>query len=113
MTTLEHIVRAIEIFGFPYSPGVYTGPEDHWFTYNYVDDYGELFGDDEPLETVNRIQLHYFLPVEENYLKMKNEIRVALLREGFTYPEIESMDDPNPDIRHLIFECEIEEEREE
>lgn len=113
MTTLEHIVRAIEIFGFPYSPGVYTGPEEHWFTYNYVDDYGELFGDDESLETVNRIQLHYFLPVKENYLKMKNEIRDALLREGFTYPEIESMDDQNPDIRHLIFECEIEEEREE
>lgn len=113
MTTLEHIVRAIEIFGFPSSPGVYTRSEDHWFTYNYVDDHGELFGDDEPLETINRIQLHYFLPVEENYLKMKNEIRDALLREGFTYPEIESMDDPNPDIRHLVFECEIEEEREE
>ena len=79
MTTLEHIVRAIEIFGFPFSPGVYTGSEDHWFTYNYVDDHGELFGDDEPLETINRIQLHYFLPVEENYLKMKNEIRDALL----------------------------------
>ena len=46
-------------------------------------------------------------------MKMKNEIRDALLREGFTYPEIESMDDPNPDIRHLVFECEIEEEREE
>lgn len=113
MTTLEHIVKAIEPLGIPYSPGVYNGPEKRWITYNYVDDYGNLFGDDEPLETVNRIQVHYFLPVGESFSKMKGRIREALLREGFTYPEVESMDDPNPELRHLVFECEIEEEREE
>lgn len=113
MTTFEKIIKAIEPFGHPHSPGVYTGKASKWFTYNYVDDYGTNHADDEPQSVINRIQLHYFLPIKEDYIRSKNKIRKALSEQGFTFPEITYPDDPDPEIRHIVFECEIEEESEE
>lgn len=112
MTTFEKIIQAIEPFGYPHSPCVYTGPEDHWFTYNYADDYGVNYADDEPQSVINQIQLHFFLPANEDYTEIKNRIRNALFRQGFTFPEITLLDDPDPKLRHVVFECEIEEEAE-
>lgn len=73
MTTFEKIIKAIKPFGYPYSPGVYTGSENKWFIYNYVDDYGTNHADDEPQSVVNRIQLHFFLPIEEDYIRIKKD----------------------------------------
>lgn len=112
MTTFEKIIKAITPFGYPHSPGVYTGPEDHWFTYNYADDYGDNYADDEPQSVINQIQLHFFLPADEDYTGIKNQIRNALFQQGFTFPEITLLDDPDPKLRHIVFECEIEEEAE-
>ena len=62
MTTFEKIIKAITPFGYPHSTGVYTGPDNRWFTYNYADDYGDNYADDEPQSVINQIQLHFFLP---------------------------------------------------
>lgn len=113
MTTFERIIQAIKPFGYPYSPGVYKGPGKHWFTYNYADDYAGSFADDEPQSVINQVQLHFFLPAAEDYVAVKNKIRTALFENGFTFPEITLLDDPDPSLRHLVFECEIEEEMEE
>ena len=112
MTTFARIIRAIKTFGYPHSPGVYKGPEKHWFTYNYTDDHGGNYADDEPQSVINRVQIHFFLPASEDYIEKKNEIRDALFEEGFTFPEITTVDDPDPELRHIVFECEIEEEME-
>lgn len=113
MTTFEKIIQAIKPFRYPYSPGTYTGSEKRWFTYNYVEDYGDNYADDTPQSVINRIQLHFFLPAQDDYTEIKNRIRDALFKQGFTFPEISVLDDPDPKLRHIAFECEIEEEVEE
>lgn len=112
MTTFERIICAIKLFGYPYTPGVYKGKEKHWFTYSYVDDYGDNYADDEPQSIINRVRVNFFLPADEDYTEIKNRIRYALFRQGFTFPEITLLDDPDPALRHIVFECEIEEETE-
>lgn len=110
MNTFEKIVAAVAPFGYPYAPDVYNGPETHWFTYNYADDRGELFGDDDCVETTEYIQLHLFLPVTENFLTLKNDVRKALVAQGFTYASITVVTEAEEKLRHIIWECSIDAE---
>lgn len=111
MTEFEKIIEAIKDFGFPYEPDVYTGEAEKYFVYNYADERGIVFADDSPEVVKADMQIHFFLPEDENFIKIKNQIRDALFKQGFTYPEITVRKDGKK--RHIIFECEIEEEMEE
>lgn len=110
MTTFEKIVGALKQFGLPYAPDVYKGSEKRWITYNYADDYGDVFADDDPYVTINSVQVHLFLPLNEPFTTWKKQIRQALFDAGFTWPEITIQIEDEEKIRHLIFECDIEEE---
>lgn len=111
MSTFEKIVQAIKDFGYPYSPDVYQGKkEDGWFTYNYSTDRGGLYGDDEPGTIVVGVQVHWYLPLHKNFQDLKNQVRRALLAQGFTYPSITVLTEEGEKLRHIVFECEIEEE---
>ena len=112
MTAFERTVKAIKPFGHPYGPDLYEGEKKHYFVYNYSDNRGCLFGDNEPEELSVSVQVHFFLPMDENYLKSRNQIREALFREGFTYPEVTVETEKENNIRHIIFECDTTEERE-
>lgn len=109
MTAFQNIIEAIQDFGYPYEPDLYTGNEKKYFTYNYADDRGSLFGDNEPGAAIASVQVHFFLPLKENFIKEKNKIREALFQQGFTYPEVTVVTEPENQIRHIIFECDIEE----
>ena len=111
MTEFEKIIEAVKGFGFPYEPDIYTGEEERYFVYNYADERGLVFADDSPEVVKADVQVHFFLPVEENFIKIKNRIREALFKQGFTYPEVTVLREAKK--RHLVFECDIEEELEE
>lgn len=111
MTVNETIIQALKSLGYPVKPDLYTGKEKHYFTFNYANDRGEDFGDDEPQEAVASIQVHFFCPLSEDYLEIKEKIRDLLTDAGFTYPEITELNEPENKIRHLVYECEIEKER--
>ncbi len=113
MTAYQSIVQAIKDFGYPYEPEVYQGKAERYFTYNYADDRGDLFSDDAPETTVASVQVHFVLPAGDPFAAIKKRIREALLRQGFTYPEVTNNVDAENNIRQLVFECEIEEEIEE
>lgn len=110
MTTFEKIVNAIEIFGYPYSPGVYSGPEERWFTYNYAADVGANYADDAPGSVIVSVQVHLFLPIGDDFQEIKNDVRRALFAEGFTFSAITILTEDDTKIRHIVCECEIEEE---
>lgn len=110
MTTFEKIREAMKPFGFPCVPDVYKGPKKQWITYNYSDDYGTNFADDAPDTVINSVQIHVFLPVDEPFTQLKNRIRTALFEAGFTFPEITIRTEGEEKIRHIILECDIEEE---
>ncbi len=108
MTSFEKIVNAIKRFGYPYEPDVYTGKNRKYFTYNYADERGELFADNVPESVIASVQVHFFLPYSENFISEKNRIRKALFEGDFTFPEVTVLKDG--DKRHIIFECDTEEE---
>lgn len=110
MTTYEKIVEAIKPFHYPYAPDLYKGDKDRYFTYNYVEDRGEGFADDEPFYVVASVQVHFYMPADESFTSIKKKIRNALFKAGFTYPEITVLTENDTKKRHIIFECDIEEE---
>ena len=111
MTAFENIVNAIASFGYPYKPDVYQGDCERYFVYNYADQRGNLWADDEPETVIASVQVHFFMPEKENFIKIQNKIRKALFEQGFTFPQVTVLTENKK--RHLVFECEIEEEMEE
>lgn len=108
MTVNEKIKHALSPFGIPVVADFYGGGKDEYFTFNYADDRATDFGDDAPQHVVAYMQIHWFLPRNKDYLELKKKIRNALFRAGFTYPEITVLTEKG--IRHVVFECEIEDE---
>ena len=126
MNAFTAIKQVMNPYGIPCKPyTIRTKPLPiRYMEYNYVDDYGADFGDDEPGCNVTPIQLHYYCPVDEDFLSIKNEIREKLFAAGFTYPQITVLENEGPfqvydgskertleAMRHLVFECEYEEDR--
>ncbi|EDM88810.1 hypothetical protein RUMOBE_00931 [Blautia obeum ATCC 29174] len=55
------------------------------------------------------MQIHFFMPANESYISWKKKIRKALFDAGFTFPEVIIQTEDENTIRHMIFECSIEE----
>jgi hypothetical protein len=118
MSVNSIIITALSQLGYPCVPNVYTGSDKYHFTFNYVDDRGSDFGDDEPSCTKASMQIHFFLPINENgsqinYIALKKKVRELLFTAGFTYPAITELTEAENNIRHIVYECDITEEREE
>ena len=86
------------------------GTLDRWVTYNTADDRGALFGGDGAQENVLSLQIHVYLPEHEDYLDLKKRIRKSLSDADFTWPVITVETEEEHRVRHIIFECDIEEE---
>ena len=110
MTTFEKITAAIEPFGYPHAPDFYPGSADCWFTYNYVSDFGTNYSDDGPETIIVKVQVHLYLPVSEDFIILKNLVRNALFEQEFTFPKVTVSIDEGGEHRHIVFECDTEEE---
>lgn len=115
MSSFSKIIDAISAFDIPHAPGVYTGQKSsRWIVYNYADDRGEDFADDEPGLRKVSLQVHLYLPARENFLSLKEQIREALFaQEDFTYPVVTDLGEDSIGKRHLVFEFDGIEERTE
>lgn len=109
----EVIIEALKEFGYPCKPNLYKGSDKKYFTFNYADERGSNFGDNEPECVINYMQIHFFTPLNENCMSEKKKIREALFKAGFTYPVVTELTEPENNIRHIVYECDIAEEREE
>lgn len=112
------IMKVLPPFGYPVVPEIYTGNEKYYITFNRVADAAKRFADNEPGCTVVHIQVHFFMPllensVQTNHLRTTREIREALFKAGFTYPEVTILIEPENNVKHVVLECAIQEEREE
>lgn len=110
MTEFEKIIAAIKPFGFPYAPDIYEGSGESFFVYNYADERAVFYADDAPAAVKASVQIHLYIPAEDNFIELKNKVRRALHRQGFTYPEVTVLREAKK--RHIVFECDIEEEEE-
>ena len=107
MTVNQKIKKALGPFGYPVKPDQYTGSEKRWITFNEADNRAVMHGNNRPLGDRVAMQIHFFLPLTENYLTERRKIRQALLDAGFTYPVITMLTEDDTGYRHIIFECEI------
>lgn len=107
MTVNEKIMQALKPLGIPVVADFSGGGEKEYITFNCASDEAALSADDGPVEVVASMQIHYFLPMDRDYLSIKKQIRNALFSAGLTYPSVEHLTEPEGNIRHLIFECEI------
>lgn len=112
MTVNEKIIQALSPFGLKVTPDFFGGGAEEYFTFNYADDRASDFGDNEPIHVVAYMQIHYFCPVKKDHLKLKKEVRKALMEAGFTYPVVIDATVSGDEERHLVFECSIENEDE-
>lgn len=112
MTVNEKIIQALSQFGLKVIPDFYGDGAEEYFTFNYADDRASDFGDNEPIHVVAYMQIHYFCPVKKDYLKLKKEVRKALMNAGFSYPVVTDATVSGDEERHLVFECSIENEDE-
>lgn len=110
MTVNQKIINALQFLQIPITADFFGGGKEEYVTFNYVTDEGEVFADDEPTEDITGLQIHYFLPSDRNYLDNKRKIRKALLKAGCTYPDVTVLMEPDNKTRHIVFECEIENE---
>lgn len=108
MTVNEKIIQALEALKIPVTSDFFGGKQEEYITFNYADDRAVFSADDGPEEDVAYMQIHYFLPAGKDYLENKRKIRKALLKAGFTYPDATVLMEPDNRTRHIIFECEIE-----
>lgn len=108
MTVNQRIIEALSVFNYPVKPDRDGAEGDTYFTFNYADDRATAFANDEPIQVVAYMQIHFFCPLWRDYLEIKKQIRQALFRAGFTFPVITELN--QEDTRHLVFECEIEKE---
>ena len=106
----KKIIDALKPFGLPISETLYEGTEKEFFSYVISLDTAADHGDNRPQAYVASIQVHYVCPWNDIYADMKRLIRKALIFAGCTAPEVVDMSDPKDRIRHLIFECELENE---
>lgn len=108
MSVNKAIIMAVKEFGIPCRPEPYRGKEDRFFTFNIASDNGVDYGDDVPQLNKQIVYLHYWLPINHNYLEEKAEIRRMLTDAGFSYPSV-TLDSAVPDregYRHLVFQTE-------
>lgn len=87
-------------------PMAYTGTNDTYITFNYEDDRGEVFADDEPLIDIAYLQIHLFC--SGNFNTLKKQIRSKLFGAGFSYPAITTLYEEDTKKYHIIFQCSIE-----
>lgn len=110
MTVNEKIIEALRPLDIPVTPDFNGGGAKEYITFNYADDSAGAFGDDAPLFDVAYMLIHYYLPLEKDYLETKRTIRRLLFEAGFTFPNVTELTEEAK--RHIIFECEIENEYE-
>ena len=112
MTVNELLINTLQRFNSYITPDFSGDGAEEYITFTFPDDSAAVFGDDVPLEVVSEVWIHYFLPASKDYLEVKREIRKVLLAAGFTYPKVTVLMEPGNKTRHIIFECEIENEYE-
>lgn len=107
MTAMQRLYEALKPLGIPIVPDLQTGGDQTFITYENVLQTPADFGDDLPGAFVGNVQVHYCTQMGKPYTETRNKIRNALIAAGFTAPEISELNSKTQ--RHVIFECDAEE----
>ena len=88
-------------------PHLYAGSATEYCTFNYTR-YPAEFSDNAPSALGYSIQVHYFLPLNDNPNAKLNRLANALFAVGFDYPQI--VDATDEVGQHYVLETGLEED---
>lgn len=103
MSMEERLMAAVTPMVATCVPGVYTGTEEIYCTYNFFSR-PDSFGDDEPEAYLHAGQLHLFMPVNSDPRTLRKQLLRALLDADLGAATVEDASDE--DNIHLVFEFE-------
>lgn len=103
MTLNQRIIDALSPLGLPVVPDTDTGSRTRCLVFHY-DLLPHQFADNAPMWYRALMQVHLFLPLGENGMQLCRRVGEALVRAGFTWPEV--LDGADDQTQHKIFECE-------
>lgn len=106
MTSFQKILQACRKFKLPAYPDFNTSGEETYVVYNIVGETPDNFGDDAPEACVIDLQVHLYLPAQQNFFEIKNKLAKSLFEQGFTYPSIPLNEVEKGQVRHIVFEFE-------
>ena len=106
----KRIVTALQPFGLEIAESLYEGDADEYFFYAITLDKVGDSGDDVPQAYVADVQIHYVCPFEKSYADMLKQIRRALIDADFVGLSVVDRSEVKERIRHLVIECETEDE---
>lgn len=91
----------------------YKGTKTSYIVYNEEDERGGLDADNMPQEMIVRWQVHLFMPLNQNYGRMKRKIRNLLLSAGFYLEDITTLKEKETQTVHVTISCALSENMEE
>jgi hypothetical protein len=113
MTVNEIIMNAIKNVGYTAYADTYIGNDHAYITFNFADERGIKFEDDEEILTRYSMQIHLFCPKDYDYTQLKKDIKKELKKSRFSGISIQNLYESETKKRHIIFECDIDLETEE
>lgn len=108
MTIHQKIKTALASLNIPVKEDFYGGGLEEYITWTLTRDRAALIADEKPVNEVSEVMIHYFLPRNKAYTTTRKSIRQLLLAADFTWPTVTVIEEPDGKTRHIVFECEIE-----
>ena len=108
MTIYQKISDALESLNIPIEEDFFGDGQTEYITYTLVEDHAAVMADCEPSNEVASLQIHWFLPRTKEYANIQKQIRNLLLAAEFTWPIVSVIVEPDNKTRHIVFECEVE-----
>lgn len=106
MNVNELLISTLSSHG-PVIPDSYEGEEEKYITFNYPDETAILFGDNKPKKIAVYVQVHLYLPMQDEYQEEKMQICRELLNAGFKWPDVTILTEKEVGKRHIVFETKI------
>jgi hypothetical protein len=109
----EIIINALSSYNFPTNYITSKATTRPYIVFNYIDNRGDDYAEDEPNSIRYVIQIHVFFDIGFDHITVVEQIRETLFASGFSYPSIAaSISEENTSLFHVVLECEYIKARE-
>lgn len=105
MTVCEKLCDILKPMNLPIAEGVYKGPAKEYFTFNIFSEHTVLFADDESIEEVSELYLHYF--TKDSMHGNKTKIKKLLRNNDVNVIDIETLREKDTGYTHVIFQLQL------
>ena len=113
MSVIGKIDRILETVCDEVARDVYEGTSDTYIVYNVAAEDPACYQDDAPADNIIYFQIHLYMPKDDDYTMLQNELKTAIFNGGFKYPRV-SLNTVEKDTnkRHICYETNIAESEE-